>query len=138
MNYHDVLTRLGNRTSRKVANNTHLILRRVDTCRHFPIGSSMDLTGELCAECDGLQGAIGLRLHNTFIITWYPNGLITLDAGQWQTNTTKSRFNAWLPTNYRVWATKRVWWLYKFGANSGTIEHKAEFENGMTIKTEVK
>lgn len=41
------------------------------------------------------DGYIGLRLHNTTIIRWYPNGRTTLTAGGWETPTTKDRINTW-------------------------------------------
>lgn len=138
MTYADVLQKLDGRQSRKVANNTYLIVRE---CPDAEIHQTLQRSATPCGTCGSTQvikPIVGLRLHNTYILTWYANGLVTLDSGGWKTSVTKARLNAWLPNNYRVWSSKHEWFLYRYAANSGAIEHKAEFSNGMTLKVEVQ
>lgn len=44
----------------------------------------------------GVQG-LALKLHNTDIITWYPDNTVELNSGGWLTTTTRTRMNDWLP-----------------------------------------
>lgn len=50
---------------------------------------------------------IVITLHNTDIITYYPNGDIRLNSGGWKTLTTKERLNDFSP--FRVWQAKGLW-----------------------------
>lgn len=45
---------------------------------------------------------IAVRLHQTDVLTFSPDGAITLDSGGWDTVTTKDRMNAYLPPVWRV------------------------------------
>ena len=53
------------------------------------------------------DGTEAVRLHDTDIITYHPNGDIVLDSGGWRTATTKERINrfapVWLSQNNHVW-----------------------------------
>jgi hypothetical protein len=68
MTYQEAKEKLGNRTSRKLANNTYLIL-------------------------DGQN--IAVRLHATNVLTFTPQGTVIYNSGGWQTRTTKERMNAY-------------------------------------------
>lgn len=45
------------------------------------------------------DGTVIIRLHHTDIITMHPNGNVTLSSGGWETLTTKSRINEFIPFN---------------------------------------
>jgi len=65
MTFTQAREKLGNRTSRKVANNTYLV---------------------------DLGGYIGLRLHGTIIVSYHPDQTKVFTGG-WRTVTTKARIN---------------------------------------------
>lgn len=88
MNYAEAVSVLGGREHKKVANNT--ILHRLD------------------------ESTIGLRLHNTDVLTFSP-GSTVYRTGGWQTVTTKSRFNAFGADGVRIASDKRVWNVYREG-----------------------
>jgi len=53
--------------------------------------------------------AIALRLHNTDVVTFYPNGSLVLDSGGWLTPTTKERMNR--VSTLRVWQERGQWYF---------------------------
>jgi len=75
----------GDKNSKKVANNTYL--KRYD------------------------DGTIAVRLHQTDIIQYKPNGTIILNSGGWKTVTTKARMNEFLPNPYGILQEKGVWYV---------------------------
>ncbi len=77
--FHD-FKRLENTRRRKLANNTHLIIRSDD--------------------------GYGIRLHDTEVIIHYPHNII-LNTGGWQTVTTKARMNEF--SCAQVFSDKGVW-----------------------------
>jgi len=42
------------------------------------------------------DGGIGLRLHNTYVLKWYPDRII-LNSGGWSSQVTRNRMNEWIP-----------------------------------------
>jgi len=72
-----------NKDSIKVANNTHLQRRG--------------------------EGKIALKLHDTDIITWLPNGETVFYTGGYQTVTTKSRMNEFTPS-LRIYQKNYQWY----------------------------
>jgi hypothetical protein len=94
---------LGSRLERKIANNTYIVS-----------------TGD-----DNISG----RLHNTNIITWYTTGDIQLNAGHYETVTTKARLNAFLEgTPWSIAAKRGEWFVHH--SRSG---EKTPFVNGMFL-----
>lgn len=75
-----------NQASRKVGNNTYL-------------------------EEDAIGECIHLRLHRTRILSWYADGRITVQAGGWQTNTTRDRLNSFMPEGFWISSRKVTFWL---------------------------
>jgi hypothetical protein len=67
---------------------------------------------------------IVIRLHNTDIMIFNPNGDVTLESGGWRTVTTKARLNEYLAA--RVWSDRGVWYL-KVG------DAQYVFDDGITI-----
>ena len=70
------------------------------------------------------DGSIAIRLHWTDVITFYKDK-VKLNAGSWQSHTTKSRINEHLPCG-RVVQEKHIW--YVCGSNG-----KFLFVNGIML-----
>ena len=58
------------------------------------------------------DGTRVIRLHNTDILIFTPDGKITLNSSGWYTQTTKSRLNTFLPPNLRITQQKGLWYLH--------------------------
>lgn len=56
------------------------------------------------------DGTRRVRLHDTDVVTFAPNGAITLNSGGWQTMTSKDRMNQALPAGWSVFAD-RGWFV---------------------------
>lgn len=70
------------------------------------------------------DGSIAIRLHQTDIAVFKPDGTIVANTGGWKTHTTKDRLNEYLPA--RIWQKSGRWFL---GENGTTIE----FADGLTF-----
>jgi len=70
---------------------------------------------------------VAVRLHQTNIVTFYPNGDIVLANGGWYTPTTSTRMNEYLPLPWRIVSDKGQWFLTK------DWDHRWPFANGITI-----
>ena len=55
--------------------------------------------------------SVKVRLHNTDVVTFHKGGDITLNTDGWQTVTTKSRINNYLPEGYYLQQRKGEWIL---------------------------
>jgi hypothetical protein len=75
------------------------------------------------------NGSITLRYHGTPVVTYFPDGRITLRTGGWRTATTKARINQFSP--FHVWQSKREWFV-----NDGTATEP--FVEGVTYTPEGK
>lgn len=108
MNFYQATRNLipGNRTSKKLRNNTYVQVRDAET--------------------------VAIRLHQTDILTFKANGDITLNSGGWRTVTTKARMNEYLPDNWYVSQSKGVWYL----STRPGFEDIGRFEDGMTIQAD--
>lgn len=98
MNYNEALSMVHgktNRKSRKIGNNTY-------------------------AEIE-YDNSVSIRLHGTAVVRFYPNGLVKLNSGGWQTSTTKDRINKYSPV--KVYQKKHVWYL----------EDGTEFEDNILV-----
>src|SRR5690349_11223457 len=94
--------------SRKVGNNTYLM-------RWDGAGEPM----------------IRLKLHDTYIVTWYSDGRVELNSGGWRTVTTKARINEYLEDGYGISQVKGQWYVTRY--RSGKHEDVCMFEDGLTI-----
>lgn len=83
MDYKEAKNQIRNRQSRKIANNTYLKQRDKD--------------------------AIAVRLHETDIITLYPDGFVTLNSGGWHTKTTLDRLQTYAP--FYVYQKNYTWFV---------------------------
>jgi len=52
---------------------------------------------------------IAIRLHSTDVLTYAPDGTVTVTSGGWKTHTTKDRLNTYLPNGHRISQAKGVW-----------------------------
>ena len=69
-----------NKEQRKLENNTYLV-------RH--------------------EDSLAVRLHETDVVTYLPNGKVILNSGGWKTVTTKDRLNKYSPV--RIYQEKSIW-----------------------------
>jgi len=86
----------------------------------------------------GPGNTIALRLHDTNILTYYPDNRVILNAGSWFTVTTKNRMNAFLGwyTVHSVngeWQVKVINRIWDQNYQSAYVEVTIPFENGMAI-----
>lgn len=98
----------GDKSTKKVANNTYL--KRYE------------------------DGVIALRLHQTDIIQYKPNGTIILNSGGWKTVTTKARMNEYLPRQYGILQEKGVWYV----ALSNGYNKDMLYSDGMKLTKNTK
>jgi hypothetical protein len=100
MNYAQADSKLQGRNylSRKLANNTYLVRREED---------------------------IAVKLHQTDVVTFKPNGDTVLDSGGWHTVTTKDRMNNY-GNGLRLWQEKGRWFVGDYVA----------YADGMVIKAD--
>lgn len=70
---------------------------------------------------------IALRLHATDILKYWPDGSVEYYAGNWQTWTTKDRFNKFGPL--AVWSDRCVWYAGRRGGDAPRVA----FADGMTV-----
>lgn len=73
------------------------------------------------------DGSIAIRLYETNIVTFYPTGDFKLSNGGFETATTFSRINEYIPQGYKVMRTKGQWFLH-------TPNKTLAFENNMVVK----
>lgn len=111
--FSDAREKLGNRESRKIANNTYLQKRS--------------------------DGSIAVKLHSTDVVTFHQNGSVVFDSGGWQTVTTKQRMNEFSPV--RIWSDKGIWYANNGGGwdervvyRDGLTYHPAVPELGYLAK----
>lgn len=90
------------------------------TARRMEDGKPIDRNTRLFQRADH----VAVRLHNTDIILFYPDGRVTLNTGGWKTVTTKDRINNFAPFN--VWSKRGTWFTKVKGTD-------IPFADGMTI-----
>ena len=71
---------------------------------------------------------IALRYHSTDVVTYHPDGSLTLDSNGWRTVTTKERMNWALPRGLHLRQDKGVWFVGASWFDNGT-----PFADGMRI-----
>lgn len=79
---------------------------------------------------------IYIRLHDTNIITFLPNGRTILNSGGYKTATTKDRMNKYLPHPFQIYREQNEWYLY--GKTSVSFwndpnKFRNPFKDGMVI-----
>ena len=101
MNYTEAHEKLGKRGSKKLRNNTYLH-------RHA-------LGIDIC-----------VKLHDTDVLTFKPDGSVVYNTGGWHTNTTKDRMNSYGADGRWIWQEKGVWTI-------GTRDKRVPYKDGVTI-----
>ncbi len=80
------------------------------------------------------NGAVAVKLHATDILTFNPDGTVTVNSGGYKSNTTKARVNALLPSGFpRLYQSKGVWnWAapYREGKPFATV---STYQDGDTF-----
>ncbi len=54
-------------------------------------------------------GNIAVKLHDTDVVTFWPDGAVILDSGGWRTVTTKDRMNSY--SGRHIWTERGVWYV---------------------------
>lgn len=89
---------------------------------------SRKLTHHTYARRDG--ELLKVRLHETDILTYFPDGGIQLNSGGWRTVTTKDRMSRYLPDGRYLLQERGVWYLTLGGRCNGT---RYAFADGMSV-----
>jgi hypothetical protein len=76
------------------------------------------------------DGVLAVRMYETDVVTYFPDGRVQLSSGGWKTVTTKERINNHIPTGNYVSQERGVWYLRIGGWQTGT---SYVFADGMTI-----
>jgi hypothetical protein len=106
--YGSLDTFLGNKIRKKIENNTY-VERINDT-------------------------AIGIRLHQTYILTFHKGGQIMVKTGGWQTSTTKNRINQFMPDGVGIHQVKHKWLVSRY-EGEGVHVALGEFKEEMIFCT---
>jgi hypothetical protein len=75
---------------------------------------------------------LAVRLHATNVVTYHPDGRITLDSGGWRTVTTKDRIDKYAPIN--LWTRNGQWFV---GPNWNYTGAEAIYQDGMVINPDL-
>lgn len=73
------------------------------------------------------DGSIGIRLHATQVVIYFPDGRVRLTSGGWRTVTTKDRLNEYSP--FYVMQKNHAWTVFD---NQGAGHY--QFVDGMVFK----
>ena len=60
------------------------------------------------------ENGYGIKLHDTIIVEYTPQKTI-LNSNGWQTVTTKSRMNNYMPSGYSLYQEQGIWFIAKHG-----------------------
>lgn len=81
-----------------------------------------------------VYSVLGLKLHDTVIVTYFPDGSYELDSGGWKTLTTKDRMNNYTPFHIHqenlIWYVNGIY-LFKDGIR---IEPDRTVKGDMTLE----
>ena len=91
---------------RKLGNNTYLV--------------------ECMPDSESGKPIYGIKLHQTVVVRYYPNGMLALDSGGWLTVTTKQRMNAFTPHSVHIHQKNREWFVCSPDYDGG-------FYDGLTV-----
>lgn len=70
-------------------------------------------------ETEHDDGRRTIRLYDTDIVTFHPDGMVELDSGGWMTVTTKERMNRFSP--FSVFAKRGTWYVRVGGIEGETV-----------------
>lgn len=85
------------------------------------------------------KGDIAVQLHSTDVITFHPNGDVTLNTGGWNTITTRDRINGF-QSAARVYSQRNQLFAVRNADNPWTAPdcHKRAFDTSITITAKGK
>lgn len=88
------------------------------------------------------NGDIAVKLHNTDVVTYKPNGDVVLNSGGWRTYTTKDRINKfapirWLSQERGVWYVMN-WEGVEVGYDDGMVVHPDGTYSGAVNSEDVR
>ena len=111
-NFEQAVAVLKDRISMRLGNNTYLEV----------------------SDSDPLRGFIGVRLHSTYIVKFWPDGQVTLHTGGWQTVTTKDRINEFITG--RVYQKNHKWFYVGHNCAVGGLawDSPEDFTEGMNVR----
>lgn len=75
---------------------------------------------------------LGVYLHMTTVVKYYPNGKVTLHSGGHRTVTTKERINCFITSGWGVYQKDYDWYLW----NTQVKGSPFDFVDGMEIPSE--
>lgn len=75
-----------------------------------PVASSKFVANNT-VEWTNLDGVRFIRLHDTNILAFFPDGWVRFNSNGWQTPTTKDRMNNFGPKGIRIYQERRVWYV---------------------------
>jgi hypothetical protein len=78
------------------------------------------------------NGDVAIRLHQTNVVTYHANGTTSISSGGWQTTTTKSRLNTYIPNNHYVYQRDFQWFVGKRNQDNEVV-YEVDFYDGMFI-----
>lgn len=79
------------------------------------------------------DNSISIRLHDTDILTFNPDGSAVVNSGGWKTVTTKARLNEFLPYGLGISQERGIWYWSKFNSADYTHKNLGIFSDGDTI-----
>ena len=78
------------------------------------------------------DGTVAIRLHTTDVVTFKTDGTTVLNSGGWQTSTTKSRINTYIPKGYYLYQRNYCWYVGKRDVDNQVI-CEVDFKDGMSL-----
>jgi hypothetical protein len=102
---------------------------REEAQREHP-GATVTKVGNNTVQVMAEDGRRIIRLHHTDILTFHPDGNITLNSGGWQSLTTKARMNAYLPAGWVVYSDRG--WFIRTPKGTFTYSDGATFKGDGT------
>lgn len=100
--------------------NYESAMRKLRTARNIDRGKPIDRNTRLMLRGEN----VAVKLHATDVVTFAPDGSVTLNTGGWKTVTTKDRINNASP--YQVWSKRGTWYVTIGGIS-------VPFAEGITI-----
>ena len=89
------------------------------------------------------DGTINVKYHATNIMSFHPDGSVTLRSGGWKTMSTKERLNFYMPFGFFIAQDKGVWYITKGGwggkrirvfADEMTVSASGKLRGGLPLK----
>lgn len=96
------------------------------------LGSRDDLKIANNTTLERIGCTIGVRLHQTVVVSFGVSGDVYLNSGGWQTTTTKERINRYLPAGVSLQTVRGTWQVTDRRGGKAVV---VEFSDGMVIQS---